>query len=112
MLQTSSRALTVNVIKVEDLPKNPFTNSAPGKFAIFKLYHSDKFCTDPVVRITLEQGARSQTKQTRTIKHSCSAVWKEGVMFVIATDKPSLQQTRLTVAVGLGNFSDSINVTI
>ncbi|KAI6182631.1 Synaptotagmin-11 [Aphelenchoides bicaudatus] len=75
--------LTLNIIKVEELPK--FSIVGPP---------------DVCVRITLAQGNKNpQTKSSRILKGTCSAVYKEAVMFLISTKKADLQNTRVTIGV-------------
>ncbi|KAI6241172.1 hypothetical protein M3Y99_00340000 [Aphelenchoides fujianensis] len=75
--------LTVNIIKVDDLPK-------------FGIIGAPDVC----VRITLSQGSgNAQTKSSRVLKKTCSAVFHEAVMFLISTKKADLQTTKITISV-------------
>ena len=63
--------LTINIIKVEDLPK-------------FGIIGAPDVC----VRITMQQGnGNPQTKSSRILKSTCKANYNEAVMFLVATKK-------------------------
>ncbi|CAD5206657.1 unnamed protein product [Bursaphelenchus okinawaensis] len=82
-LEKEARRLTINVIKVEDLPKWGIIGSP-----------------DVCVRITLSQNnGNPQTKSTRVLKSTCTAVYKEAVMFLISTSKTDLSKTKITISV-------------
>lgn len=59
------------------------------------LYH----VSDPCVRITVDQNGKVQTKQSRTLKSTCNAVFKEAVMFLVSTRKEDLERTKIIVTV-------------
>lgn len=80
-LETDAKRLTINVIKVEELPKS--INGSP----------------DPYIKITVSQNGKSQTKQSRAIKSSCNAVYKEAVMFVVGTKGPELEDLEIVLGV-------------
>lgn len=54
---------------------------------------------DPCIRITLTQQGKSQTKQSRVLKHTCSAVYREAVMFLVSTKAADLDDTNITISV-------------
>jgi len=76
--------LTINIIKVDDLPKWGIIG-AP----------------DVCVRITLGQENKNpQVKSSRILKSTCSAVYKEAVMFLLSsTKKADLQALKITISV-------------
>ncbi|KAE9555332.1 hypothetical protein FO519_001491 [Halicephalobus sp. NKZ332] len=77
--------LTVNIIKVEDLPKWGFIG-AP----------------DVCVRVTVNQetGKKpNQVKQSRVMKSTCSAVYKESIAFLIQGKPTDLSKTQVVVSV-------------
>uniref|UniRef100_A0A1I7ULW4 Urocanate hydratase n=1 Tax=Caenorhabditis tropicalis TaxID=1561998 RepID=A0A1I7ULW4_9PELO len=51
------------------------------------------------VKITLTQGAKTQTKSSRIIKSTCCAVYNEAVMFLCGTSKNELAQTAIVISV-------------
>ncbi|KAI6203032.1 hypothetical protein M3Y94_00510100 [Aphelenchoides besseyi] len=74
--------LTINIIKVDSLPR--FIFGAP----------------DVCVRITMSQvNGNAQTKSSRVLKKTCSAVFNEAVMFLISTKKSDLLNTKITISV-------------
>uniref|UniRef100_A0A5S6Q6M5 C2 domain-containing protein n=1 Tax=Trichuris muris TaxID=70415 RepID=A0A5S6Q6M5_TRIMR len=81
-LETAARRLTVNIAKIDDLPR----------FEISGL-------PDPFVRITLDQNRVIQTKQTRVIRGTSNPVFKEAVMFLISPKAEDLQNMSLLVSV-------------
>lgn len=81
-LETEARRLTINIIKVEDLPKGGITGSP-----------------DVCVRVRLTQGDVSQTKQSRVIKGTCNAVYKEAIMFLVKTKAAELRNTDIIISV-------------
>ncbi|CAD5209667.1 unnamed protein product [Bursaphelenchus xylophilus] len=82
-IEKEARRLTINVIKVEDLPKWGIIG-AP----------------DVCVRITLTQNnGNPQTKSTRVLKSTCTAIYKEAVMFLIGTTKADLGKTKIIISV-------------
>jgi hypothetical protein len=82
-IEKEARRLTINLIKVDDLPKWGIIG-AP----------------DVCVRITMSQGASApQTKSSRILKSTTNAVYKEAVMFLISTKPSDLQHTRITISV-------------
>uniref|UniRef100_A0A158R601 C2 domain-containing protein n=1 Tax=Syphacia muris TaxID=451379 RepID=A0A158R601_9BILA len=81
-IEKAARRLTINVIKAEDLPKGGITGPP-----------------DVCVRIRVTQGGTSQTKQTRVLKNTSTAVYKEAVMFLIKTSKEILKDTSIIISV-------------
>jgi len=82
-VEKEARRLTVNLKKVEDLPKWGIIG-AP----------------DVCIRITLTQGSSPpQTKSSRVIKSSTSAVYNEAIMFLISPKLGDLQKTKIIVSV-------------
>jgi hypothetical protein len=82
-IEKEARRLTINIIKADDLPKWGIIG-AP----------------DVCIRITLSQGSGpSQTKSSRVLKSTCTAVYKEAVMFVISMKPNDLQHTKITISV-------------
>ncbi|KRX63684.1 Synaptotagmin-C [Trichinella sp. T9] len=81
-LEASARRLTINVAKIDDLPK-------------YGIYGPP----DPYVRITLNQKQVTQSKQTRTLKNTCNPVFKEAVMFLVSVGEEDLENTSLVVSV-------------
>lgn len=63
------------------------------KFFDFSLF------LDVCVRIRLEQKGKSQLKQSRIIKGTCCAVYKEAVMFLISPKLNDLYDTNITITV-------------
>uniref|UniRef100_A0AC34RK25 C2 domain-containing protein n=1 Tax=Panagrolaimus sp. JU765 TaxID=591449 RepID=A0AC34RK25_9BILA len=81
----SNGVLTVNIIKVEDLPKWGFIG-AP----------------DVCVRVTVNQESgklQNQVKQSRVMKSTCSAVYKESIAFLIQGKMNDLLKTQVIVSV-------------
>lgn len=62
---------------------------------------SKKWCTiaDVCIRIKVTQGGMSQTKQSRVLKSTCCAVYKEAIMFLINTKLNELHQTSIVISV-------------
>ncbi|VDN05575.1 unnamed protein product [Thelazia callipaeda] len=81
-LETESRRLTINIIRVEDLPKGGI--SGPP---------------DVCIRVHLTQNGEMQTKQSRVIRSTSHAVYKEAIMFVVQTKPTDLQDIRIVVSV-------------
>ncbi|MFH4978455.1 hypothetical protein AB6A40_005164 [Gnathostoma spinigerum] len=81
-IEKEARRLTINIIKADDLPKGGITGPP-----------------DVCVRIQLTQGAKTQTKQSRILKNTCSAVYKEAIMFLINTQPSELQETSITISI-------------
>uniref|UniRef100_A0A915E4X4 C2 domain-containing protein n=1 Tax=Ditylenchus dipsaci TaxID=166011 RepID=A0A915E4X4_9BILA len=82
-IEKEARRLTINLIKVDDLPKWGIIG-AP----------------DVCVRITLSQGSSpAQTKSSRVLKSTTNAVYKEAVMFLVSTKPSDLQHTKITISV-------------
>jgi len=54
---------------------------------------------DPYVRITVNQRGRVQSKQTRVLRSTRSAVFKEAVMFLVSVRPEDLDQADVEVAV-------------
>uniref|UniRef100_A0A0K0EA08 C2 domain-containing protein n=1 Tax=Strongyloides stercoralis TaxID=6248 RepID=A0A0K0EA08_STRER len=76
------KTLTINVNKVEDLPK-------------WGLIGAPDVC----VRVTVIQGENKvQTKQSRVIKNTCKAVYQESIMFLISTKINDLRRTQIIVS--------------
>ncbi|CDW57098.1 C2 domain containing protein [Trichuris trichiura] len=94
-LETAARRLTVNIAKIDDLPR----------FEISGL-------PDPFVRITLDQNGVVQTKQTRIIRGTSNPVFKEAVMFLISSKAEDLQNMKLLVSVIDGAASRTSNEVI
>ncbi|CAI2310699.1 unnamed protein product [Caenorhabditis sp. 36 PRJEB53466] len=82
VIEKDSKRLTVNLKKVDALPKCGLIG-AP----------------DVCVKITLTQGAKTQTKSSRVIKSTCCAVYNEAVMFLCGTSKNELAQTSIVISV-------------
>ncbi|CAA96615.2 C2 domain-containing protein [Caenorhabditis elegans] len=82
IIEKDSKRLTINLKKVDALPKCGLIG-AP----------------DVCVKITLTQGAKTQTKSSRVIKNTCSAVYNEAVMFLCGTSKNDLAQTSIVISV-------------
>lgn len=82
VIEKDSKRLTINLKKVDALPK-------------FGLIGAPDVC----VKITLTQGAKTQTKSSRIIKSTCSAVYNEAVMFLCGTSKNDLAQTSIVISV-------------
>ncbi|MCP9260503.1 Synaptotagmin-4 [Dirofilaria immitis] len=74
--------LTINIIKVEDLPKGGITGPP-----------------DVCVRVRLTQNNITQTKQSRIIKGTCNATYKEAIMFLVKTKSSDLENTSIIVSV-------------
>lgn len=51
------------------------------------------------IKITMQQGAKTQTKSSRVLKSTTSAVYNEAVMFLFDTSKAELAQTKITISV-------------
>ncbi|KAL3999016.1 C2 domain family protein [Acanthocheilonema viteae] len=81
-LEKKASRLTINIIKVEDLPKGGITGSP-----------------DVCVRVCLTQNNVTQTKQSRVIKGTCNATYKEAIMFLVKTRSADLEDTSITVSV-------------
>ncbi|KRY65796.1 Synaptotagmin-4 [Trichinella pseudospiralis] len=81
-LEASARRLTINIAKIDDLPK-------------YGIYGPP----DPYVRITLNQNQVTQSKQTRTLKNTCNPVFREAVMFLVSVGEEDLENTSLVVSV-------------
>ncbi|KRZ03229.1 Synaptotagmin-4 [Trichinella zimbabwensis] len=81
-LEASARRLTINIAKIDDLPK-------------YGIYGPP----DPYVRITLNQNQVIQSKQTRTLKNTCNPVFREAVMFLVSVGEEDLENTSLVVSV-------------
>ncbi|EGT57703.1 hypothetical protein CAEBREN_08195 [Caenorhabditis brenneri] len=82
VIEKDSKRLTINLKKVDALPKCGLIG-AP----------------DVCVKITLTQGTKTQTKSSRIIKSTCSAVYNEAVMFLCGTSKNDLAQTSIVISV-------------
>ncbi|KAI6207670.1 hypothetical protein M3Y96_00033500 [Aphelenchoides besseyi] len=88
--------LTINIIKVDSLPR--FIFGAPG--TVKQLMFKQILFLDVCVRITTSQGnGNAQTKSSRVLKKTCSAVFNEAVMFLISTKKSDLLNTKITISV-------------
>ncbi|CAB3407168.1 unnamed protein product [Caenorhabditis bovis] len=82
IIEKDAKRLTINLKKVDDLPCFGFTG-AP----------------DVCVKITLTQGTRSQTKASRILKSTTTAIYNEAVMFLFGTSKNELAQTSIVISV-------------
>ena len=51
------------------------------------------------IKITMQQGAKTQTKSSRVLKSTTSAVYNEAVMFLFDTSKAELAHTKITISV-------------
>lgn len=75
------------------------------RWSIFNLYEVSDLDTilllfsDPCVKITVDQNGRTQTKQTRTLKSTCSAVFKEAVMFLVSVRQDDLDNADISISV-------------
>ncbi|VDK83525.1 unnamed protein product [Litomosoides sigmodontis] len=81
-VEKKANRLTINIIKVEDLPRGGITG-AP----------------DVCVRVRLTQNNVTQTKQSRVIKGTCNATFKEAIMFLVKTKSADLEDTSITISV-------------
>uniref|UniRef100_A0A914CWX5 C2 domain-containing protein n=1 Tax=Acrobeloides nanus TaxID=290746 RepID=A0A914CWX5_9BILA len=82
-IEKEARRLTINLLKVDDLPKCGFMG-AP----------------DVCVRVTLSQASGAPTtKSSRVLKNTCTAVYKEAIMFLISTKEADLLRTKITINV-------------
>ncbi|KAM3720574.1 Synaptotagmin-4 [Dirofilaria immitis] len=81
-LEKKACRLTINIIKVEDLPKGGITGPP-----------------DVCVRVRLTQNNITQTKQSRIIKGTCNATYKEAIMFLVKTKSSDLENTSIIVSV-------------
>ncbi|VDK48618.1 unnamed protein product [Anisakis simplex] len=81
-IEKDARRLTITINKADDLPKGGITGPP-----------------DVCVRIKVTQGSMSQTKQSRVLKSTCCAVYKEAVMFLVNTKLTELQQTSIMISV-------------
>ncbi|EJD73848.1 hypothetical protein LOAG_18759 [Loa loa] len=81
-LEIRASRLTINIIKVEDLPKGGITGPP-----------------DVCVRVLLTQGNVTQTKQSRIIKGTCNATYKEAIMFLVKTKPADLGNTSIVISV-------------
>ncbi|KAH7728424.1 Protein SUE-1 [Aphelenchoides avenae] len=82
-IEKEARRLTINIKKADDLPKWGIIG-AP----------------DVCIRITMQQGSsQPQTKSSRVLKSTCTAVYNEAVMFLISTKQNDLQHTKITISV-------------
>uniref|UniRef100_A0A0N5B9R0 C2 domain-containing protein n=1 Tax=Strongyloides papillosus TaxID=174720 RepID=A0A0N5B9R0_STREA len=81
-ISKEAKTLTINVNKVEDLPK-------------WGLIGAPDVC----VRVTVIQGENKvQTKQSRVLKNTCKAVYQESIMFLISTKMNDLRKTQIIVS--------------
>ena len=69
------------------------------QFTSVWLSFNGQVCWDVCVRIRVTQGGTSQTKQSRVLKKTCSAVYKEAVMFLIKCSRDALENTAITISV-------------
>ncbi|VDK50257.1 unnamed protein product, partial [Gongylonema pulchrum] len=53
------------------------------------------------VRVRLTQGDVAQTKQSRVIKSTCNAVYKEAIMFLVKTKSADLQDTGIIISLAM-----------
>uniref|UniRef100_A0A1I8B358 C2 domain-containing protein n=1 Tax=Meloidogyne hapla TaxID=6305 RepID=A0A1I8B358_MELHA len=82
-IEKADRRLTINLIKVEDLPKWGIIG-AP----------------DVQIRIRMQQANGPEVvKCSRIIKNTTSAVYKEAVMFLVSTREVDLARTKITISV-------------
>ncbi|GMR53818.1 hypothetical protein PMAYCL1PPCAC_24013, partial [Pristionchus mayeri] len=82
-IERDARRLTINIKRVDDLPKWGFIG-AP----------------DVCVRISVMGGSGvSKTKGTRILKNTTSAVFNEAVMFIFNPTKAELAHTKITISV-------------
>ncbi|KAF7639213.1 C2 domain-containing protein [Meloidogyne graminicola] len=82
-IEKADRRLTINLIKVEDLPKWGIIG-AP----------------DIQIRIRMQQSNNPEViKCSRIIKNTTSAVYKEAVMFLVSTREADLARTKITISV-------------
>ncbi|CAG9537019.1 unnamed protein product [Cercopithifilaria johnstoni] len=81
-LEKNASRLTINIIKVEDLPKGGITGPP-----------------DICVRVCLTQNNVTQTKQSRVIKGTCNATYKEAIMFLVKTKAADLNDMKITISV-------------
>nr|CAD2129581.1 unnamed protein product [Meloidogyne enterolobii] len=82
-IEKADRRLTINLIKVEDLPKWGIIG-AP----------------DVQIRIRMQQANGPEVvKCSRIIKNTTSAVYKEAVMFLVSTREADLARTKITISV-------------
>ncbi|KAK6106916.1 C2 domain family protein [Brugia pahangi] len=81
-LEKKASRLTINIIKVEDLPKGGITGPP-----------------DVCIRVLLTQNNVTQTKQSRIIKGTCNATFKEAIMFLVKTKSFDLENTSIVISV-------------
>ncbi|CEF64920.1 C2 domain-containing protein [Strongyloides ratti] len=81
-ISKEGKTLTINVNKVEDLPK-------------WGLIGAPDVC----VRVTvIQEENKVQTKQSRVLKNTCKAVYQESIMFLISTKMNDLRKTQIIVS--------------
>ncbi|VDM54644.1 unnamed protein product [Angiostrongylus costaricensis] len=81
-IEKDARRLTINLKKVDDLPRSRFLG-AP----------------DVCIRITMAQGEKQQTKSSRVLKSTTTAVYNEAVMFLFNTTKKDVDTTKITISI-------------
>ncbi|WKX87976.1 hypothetical protein Q1695_007967 [Nippostrongylus brasiliensis] len=81
-IEKDARRLTINLKKADDLPRWSFLG-AP----------------DVCIKITMAQGEKQQTKSSRVLKSTTTAVYNEAVMFLFNTAKRDVDTTKITISV-------------
>uniref|UniRef100_A0A0K0CUE9 C2 domain-containing protein n=1 Tax=Angiostrongylus cantonensis TaxID=6313 RepID=A0A0K0CUE9_ANGCA len=81
-IEKDARRLTINLKKVDDLPRSRFLG-AP----------------DVCIKITMAQGEKQQTKSSRVLKSTTTAVYNEAVMFLFNTTKKDVDTTKITISI-------------
>uniref|UniRef100_A0A8L8PY06 C2 domain-containing protein n=1 Tax=Heligmosomoides polygyrus TaxID=6339 RepID=A0A8L8PY06_HELPZ len=121
-IEKDAHRLTINLKKADDLPRWSFLG-APGigpvadmpespdasvLFGVLMLGRQKKLAWDrlPVfgnahvcIKITMAQGEKQQTKSSRILKSTTTAVYNEAVMFLFGTTKKEIDSTKITITV-------------
>ncbi|KJH46352.1 C2 domain protein [Dictyocaulus viviparus] len=95
-IEKDAKRLTINLKKVDDLPRWRFLGApARDDLQFCWLARSKNVC----IRITMAQGDKQQTKSSRVIKSTTTAVYNEAVMFLFNTSKKEIDTTKITITV-------------
>ncbi|KAJ1363877.1 hypothetical protein KIN20_023834 [Parelaphostrongylus tenuis] len=81
-IEKDARRLTINLKKVDELPRSRFLGPP-----------------DVCIKITMAQGEKQQTKSSRVLKSTTTAVYNEAVMFLFDTTKKDVDTTKITISV-------------
>uniref|UniRef100_A0A1I7WYF3 C2 domain-containing protein n=1 Tax=Heterorhabditis bacteriophora TaxID=37862 RepID=A0A1I7WYF3_HETBA len=59
----------------------------------------EKLFVNVCIKITVVQGTKTQTKSSRVLKSTTTAVYNEAVMFLFNPSKSEVENTKITISV-------------